>query len=674
MTSPAPPQSRSSRSGRSTGSRGSRRPAPPDTGPTDTSPTNAEDTSGAPTGPPIAADRRNLPQAMVAVIAISTAWSVGASAQLLRSGEEGGLVALASGGLAGALAVVSLRSISIRSAARWMCLIGALLMLRFGVLPFDSASGMSLILIWIFATTATFVLSSRVSHWSIEPTSTGVVSAQAVPRLRTVVGRSGRVVVVVASIAAAVSIMVGPLLSGGFGGGARAGRNPFFSAGTENSGLLASDRLDMTQRPRLSDQVVMTVATESPGFWRAQTFDRWDGRMWTLSDPGISIVEDGVMSVSTEDDVSRGGVEVRERFTVEASYASALPISPVALRVDSPEPLVQRPDGSVITTSPFGRGSSYTVTSRKPAWDESTLRAAGDAPQEILDRYAATPTATPRVTELAATITADVTTAYDKVMAIQEWMGANLEYSLDAPLSPTGSDVVDHFLFTARLGWCEQISSSLTVMLRLNGVPARVATGYVAAERDPITGRYIVRERQAHAWTEVWFEGVGWVPFDPTAGIALAAGQTDFSFTDAVAQYGPTAFILIAVVVGFGAAVVRGVRRLVVVIVRRLRRGGSGASATAPTWASTTDERLDALGRRWARERAPAETSTVYAADLAARLGDPHLAEVGAAIDRARYGPAGPDGLGGADGLDDATRRQAEAVLTSAAARDPDTR
>ena len=105
-------------------------------------------------------------------------------------------------------------------------------------------------------------------------------------------------------------------------------------------------------------------------------------------------------------------------------------------------------------------------------------------------------------------------------------MGANTSYSLDAPLSPSGVDVVDHFLLTSKQGWCEQIASSLVVMLRLNGVPARLASGFVTGEFDldlsPVPGS----RRDAHAWTEVWFEGLGWVPFDPTADVPLSGDVT----------------------------------------------------------------------------------------------------------------------------------------------------
>ena len=130
--------------------------------------------------------------------------------------------------------------------------------------------------------------------------------------------------------------------------------------------------------------------------------------------------------------------------------------------------------------------------------------------------------ATERVQILARQITASAPTTYDKVRAIEAWLGAHVKYSLNAPLAPRGVDVVDDFLFRSRVGWCEQVASSLVVMARSVGIPARLATGFVPGTRDALTGQFVVRERDAHAWAEIYFPGVGWQGFDPTASVPLA--------------------------------------------------------------------------------------------------------------------------------------------------------
>ena len=102
-------------------------------------------------------------------------------------------------------------------------------------------------------------------------------------------------------------------------------------------------------------------------------------------------------------------------------------------------------------------------------------------------------------------------------------MNANVEYDLDAPLPDPGEDAVHDFLFDTRLGFCEQIASAMTVMLRSQGIPARLAAGYTSGTRDTVSGVFEVRASDAHAWVEVWFPEVGWQAFDPTASVPLSA-------------------------------------------------------------------------------------------------------------------------------------------------------
>ena len=128
-----------------------------------------------------------------------------------------------------------------------------------------------------------------------------------------------------------------------------------------------------------------------------------------------------------------------------------------------------------------------------------------------------------RVGALARRITAGITTQYDRVEAVQSWIRANTKYDLDVPRDPVGVDAVDHFLFVTRTGFCEQIATSLAVMLRTLGIQTRLVTGYGPGERNPLTGYFEVKQSDAHAWVEVFYPGIGWVPYDPTFGVPEAA-------------------------------------------------------------------------------------------------------------------------------------------------------
>ncbi|RTK99023.1 MAG: transglutaminase domain-containing protein, partial [Neisseriaceae bacterium] len=100
-------------------------------------------------------------------------------------------------------------------------------------------------------------------------------------------------------------------------------------------------------------------------------------------------------------------------------------------------------------------------------------------------------------------------------------------YTLQPPL--LGSDSVDDFLFNSRRGFCEHYASSFVFLMRAAGVPARVVTGYMGGELNPVGGYLIVRQSDAHAWAEVWLGNAGWQRVDPTAAVAPARVQQDLA-------------------------------------------------------------------------------------------------------------------------------------------------
>jgi hypothetical protein len=164
-----------------------------------------------------------------------------------------------------------------------------------------------------------------------------------------------------------------------------------------------------------------------------------------------------------------------------------------------------------------------------------------------------------------------------------------------------GADAVDDFLFQSRLGFCEQIASALTIMLRSQGVPARLATGYVPGERDRVSGVWNVRSSDAHAWVEVWFPLTGWQPFDPTAEVPLAADAGGGTVGGDLAGALVSSIVSHRTGVGLAvlAAVVAGLLVRLVTIDRHRRRRGrwgllqdrfrafTGAAATNAHIAST---------------------------------------------------------------------------------------
>jgi transglutaminase-like putative cysteine protease len=418
------------------------------------------------------------------------------------------------------------------------------------------------------------------------------------------------------------------------------------------SSLRNTDRLDMTQRPRLSARVVFTVDAPRAAFWRGETFDLWDGRTWARSDPRSSaLAREGAsvfLPIDRFDDGARTGRAMRQTFHVQSDFSDVIFAAPSPVSVETDKLLGGRSDGTAIVFGGFGKDAVYTVTSRSALPTESALRAADAVrvPNAALDGFAQTPKTTDRVRALALAVTAPASTTYDKILAIEAWLSTHVRYSLTAPTAPAGVDVVDDFLFRARVGWCEQVASSLVVLARSVGIPARLATGFASGRRDALTGQFVVRERDAHAWAEIYFPGIGWQPFDPTASVPLAGDATTSGSWIQSARHHAIELGLVAVALVLAAA---GAPALRARWRRRLARRHAG-------WATRSLARLERIGRRAGRARAPAETPREYATALATYLGDDRVRSVGDTLDADGFSRAGAS---------PSARRAVEAVLSS---------
>ena len=102
--------------------------------------------------------------------------------------------------------------------------------------------------------------------------------------------------------------------------------------------------------------------------------------------------------------------------------------------------------------------------------------------------------------------------------ALERLRTGNYQYTLDPGVY--GQHTADEFWFDRKEGFCEHIASAFVVLMRAMDIPARIVTGYQGGERNPVDGFWVVRQSDAHAWTEVWLAGRGWVRVDPTSAVA----------------------------------------------------------------------------------------------------------------------------------------------------------
>jgi Transglutaminase-like enzymes, putative cysteine proteases len=133
-------------------------------------------------------------------------------------------------------------------------------------------------------------------------------------------------------------------------------------------------------------------------------------------------------------------------------------------------------------------------------------------------RYLQLPKELPeRVSKLAGEITSSADNDYDRAKAIEAYLSKNYIYTLEPGDIPENRDFVDYFLFDSKEGYCTYYASAMTILVRSIGIPARYVEGYILPSK-PVSGNiYEVTNKEAHAWVEVYFEGFGWIPFEPTS-------------------------------------------------------------------------------------------------------------------------------------------------------------
>lgn len=414
-----------------------------------------------------------------------------------------------------------------------------------------------------------------------------------------------------------------PSSAGGRGGG-RSGQRPSASEGDPASGpggIVFQSQLDGAQPRRdLGRQVVLKVESPAPSVWRTQAFDEWDGRTWRAS---ADLRETAPVERLESDDV--GGFSdmiIVQRFTVETPYLDVLAAAPEPSRADSFSTLQRDGLGTITPQPALGRGARYVVLSTRFLEGEE-LRAfdqylePGD-----LSAYRGLGPTSDRVRELAASITANAPTRYDKAQAVERWLAANVRFAEDHVV-PVGDDLVDSVLFADRAATGTQLGTAMVMMLRSIDVPARLAIGFLPGQRGLLGGEFVVRADDAHTWVEVGFDVV-WARFDPSGRIDDAARADTFParLLRLLRRLAPLLAALAIVAIGLAAW------RLLLWRRRRM----------ALPWVTRYWDRLLKAGAGGGRPRWPAETPAEYTAALSASvLPDERWRDVGAIVTAAAF-------------------------------------
>ncbi len=310
--------------------------------------------------------------------------------------------------------------------------------------------------------------------------------------------------------------------------------------------------LDWPQRGSL----LFRVASDGAHYWKATNLDSFDGVAWRRS--GSAAPEPRLGNVETLVGTGQlgGGAGPHPEWVDQINFEVRGLSSDVAIGAGTSLGVrglagSPTPDATWELGRGLSRGASYTVLAYTPEPSVAQMQAAPAAFPAEAGRYTAfsLPSGAGYVQapfwrpdqdaalssqlagspyeasyDLAREVTADAATPYEAARRLELYLRSTYEYDQD-PGEHTYP--LPAFLFEDRRGYCQQFSGAMALMLRMIGIPSRVASGFSPGGRDPERGVFLVEDVDAHSWVEVYFAGIGWVPFEPTPAAAPAEAQLD---------------------------------------------------------------------------------------------------------------------------------------------------
>lgn len=320
---------------------------------------------------------------------------------------------------------------------------------------------------------------------------------------------------------------------------------------------------------------VLRIRTRESAYWKATTLSDFDGKRWREVRPQ-GVEDDPAAEAPNPEWVQSLRVSVRNLRTNQFVTAGT------TLRIErSPRSVVAGAPGSFVTGErPLRRGHAYLARVYYPRAKGSALAAAGTdyapelwpylsmvLPREVggpatppeqsgradpngTDGFVVFPTfgsdesalgyygrgygeqvgeqwvrdsAYARTYRLAQRLKAESQTPYEYVRRVTQYLQRGFDYTETPPQRPVP---IDGFLFRDKAGYCQQFSGAMALLLRMGGVPARVASGFAPGTKDTTRDEYVIRDIDAHSWVEAYFPEIGWMTFDPTPAVAPPRAQT----------------------------------------------------------------------------------------------------------------------------------------------------
>jgi len=321
--------------------------------------------------------------------------------------------------------------------------------------------------------------------------------------------------------------------SAGFGGG--------LTGVSTRSGFSDVVKLGGIGSIQQNDEIVMRARLDGVSgeqqdlYWRGIALDTFDGKAWGRSNRGADFYARGDRDIIA---LSSGA----KNILVQTIYLEPLdtPVLfglPKIVGIGTGLPAVQRDiDGGISATRPSER-ISYRIYSDRTKPSPEVLRNDRKKYPTEYDRFLTVPhTLDRRIAELTAEVTAGNNNRYDTARAVEQYLQTNLGYTLE--MKAGGEDPLADFLFNVRQGHCEYFATAMAVMLRTQGIATRVVNGFHQGDYNETADIYVVRQKNAHSWVEVYFPGTDvWVKFDPTPPAGQTAPSSSVGFAGQMSKY-----------------------------------------------------------------------------------------------------------------------------------------
>ncbi|HUT75743.1 MAG TPA: transglutaminase domain-containing protein [Armatimonadota bacterium] len=409
----------------------------------------------------------------------------------------------------------------------------------------------------------------------------------------------------------------------------------------------------------LRKTVLFRVDSPADALWRASTLDTYTGSGWSNSPPRVAAGDarsrraprtrprsqsldsrDGEWRVGSHDPGLLAGVpssELKQVFHLAAPMQGVLVAAYEAQSLRGRLWHAKVSDSSVLGQSaPMRPGASYGVISRRKAPPGvAVYRPRATLPATERERLLSLPRLPQRTRRLARRITAGERSDLHRALALNAYLQREFVYRDRVTPPPAGVDHVDYFLHHMDGAYCDYFASALAVLARLNGLPARVVTGFRSDEVETETGWWVVREKHAHSWVEVFLDGYGWLELDPSPPVEAAppvlerATKTFGRAVDAIRRAAGAPFRALAAIPGWRWKAPAGLAALALLLlgVRRARRERppslprAGDTEQLQRYAHCCYERMCRWLRTWGLPKAPDATASEYARWLGRTLG-----------------------------------------------------